>query len=333
MVSEIADYAGFGQPAAMAGPVFVLSPARSYSTVSIALLSGHPGLFGFPETLLFLTPTVGDLIEFCAREPAMRQVEPTARNAALFRNSRLSGLARAIAQLHESSQDDDAVSRALEWLFGHRPWSSADVLDYLRQLISPKIAIEKTPEICYSDQALASCMSAYPDSRFLHLTRHPVTWQRSMDEASKVWLRDAPPEISLRSACRNAGLMSAYNMMNWHSCHLRIIRALEELPRDRWMRVRAEDLLSAPRTWLPHILSWLRLESSDLLIARMMQTENWPFAIGRGGPRRRDGDWKFFAAPALRPVALPDSGLVDPDWRITPDGYDRIAALARHLGY
>jgi len=35
----------------------------------------------------------------------------------------------------------------------------------------------------------------------------------------------------------------------------------------------------------------------------------------------------------LRPVALPDSGLVDPDWRITPDGYDRIAALARHLGY
>ncbi|MBV8900495.1 MAG: sulfotransferase [Verrucomicrobia bacterium] len=317
----------------MAGPVFLLSPSRSYSTVSIALLSGHPRLFGFPETLLFLTPTVGELIEFCAREPAMRQVEPAARNAALFRGSRLSGLARAIAQLHEGSQEEDAVSRSLEWLFDHRPWSSADVLDYLRRLISPQIAIEKTPEICYSDQALASCVSAYPDSRFLHLTRHPVTWRRSMDEASEVWLRDAPPEISFRSACRNAGLLPAYNMTNWHSCHLRIIRALEPLPRDRWMRVRAEDLLSAPRTWLPRILSWLRLESSDLLIAHMMHTENWPFARGRSGPRRKDGDWKFFADPALRPVALPDSGLVDPEWHITSAGYERIAALAGYLGY
>jgi hypothetical protein len=317
----------------MAAPVFVLSPARSYSTVSIALLAGHPGLFGFPETLLFLTATVGELIEFCAREPAMRQVAPTAPNAALFRDSRLSGLARAIAQLHESSQDEDAVTRALEWLFGHRAWSSADVLDHLRQLIAPKIAIEKTPEVCYSDQALARCISAYPDSRFLHLTRHPVTWQRSMDEASNVWLRDAPPEISLRSACRNAGLLPAYNMMNWHSCHLRIIRALEKLPADRWMRVRAEDLLSAPRTWLPHILNWLRLESSAPLIAGMLQTENWPFAIGRNGPRRRDGDWKFFADPALRAVALPDSSLVDPDWHITPDAGERIATLASYLGY
>jgi hypothetical protein len=333
MVSEIVDYAGAGQSNVMSGPVFVLSPARSYSTVSIALLSGHPALFGFPETLLFLTATVGELIEFCGREPVMRQVAPTARNAAAFRHSRLSGLARALAQLHESSQDEHAISRALEWLFAHRAWSSADVLDYLRQLISPKIAMEKTPEICYSDQALARCVSAYPDSRFLHLTRHPVTWQRSMDEASKVWLRDAPSEISLRSACRNAGLMPAYNMMNWHSCHRRIIRALEELPRDRWMRVRAEDLLSAPRTWLPHILDWLRLESSDALIARMMHTENWPFAIGRSGPRRRDGDWKFFADPALRAVTLPDASLVDPDWHITPDANERIATLASYLGY
>lgn len=333
MVSEIVECAGADQSSAMAGPVFVLSPARSYSTVSIALLSGHPDLFGFPETLLFLTDTVGELIEFCAREPAMRQIAPTTPNAAAFRNSRLSGLARAVAELHESSQDDDAVGRALEWVFGHRAWSSADVLDYLRQLISPRVAMEKTPEVCYSDQALTRCIAAYPDSRFLHLTRHPVSWQRSMDEASEVWLRDAPSEISLRAACRQAGLMPAYNMMSWHSCHLRIIRALDKLPGDRWMRVRAEDLLSAPLTWLPKILNWLRLESGDQLIARMTHTENWPFAKGRGGPRRRDGDWKFFADPALRAVALPDSSLVDPDWRITPDAGERIATLASYLGY
>jgi hypothetical protein len=317
----------------MASPVFILSPARSYSTVSLALLSGHPRLFGFPETLLFLTPTIGELIEVCAHGPAMPRVEPTARSAALFRDSRLSGLARVIALLHEASQDEGAVLRALEWLFDHRQWSSVEVMDYLRQLISPQIAIEKTPEISYSNQALTRCISAYPNSRYLHLTRHPVTWQRSMDEASELWLRDAPPELSFRSACRSAGLMPAYNIMSWYTCHLRIIRALQAVPRDQWMRVRAEDLLSAPHVWLPRILSWLQLESSDLLIAQMIHTENWPFAGGRSDSRRRDGDWKFFADPALRPVELPESGLVDPKWQITPASYQRIAALATDLGY
>jgi hypothetical protein len=333
MVAEIETGTDFREPDIMAGPVFILSPARSYSTVSIALLSGHPKLFGFPETLLFLTPTIGELIEFCAREPAMRQVEPTARNAALFRDSRLSGLARAIALLHEASQDEDAVSRALEWLFAHGQWSSVDTMNYLRQLISPRIAIEKTPEISYSNQTLARCVCAYPDSRYLHLTRHPVTWQRSMDEASAVWLRDAPPEISLRSACRSAGMMAAYNLMNWYTVHLRIVRALRGLPGDQWMRVRGEDLLGAPHIWLPRILNWLRLESSDLLITQMMHTENWPFAAARSDLRRRDGDWKFFADPALRPVELPGSDLVDPRWQIKPASYQRIAALARYLGY
>ncbi|WP_329249642.1 sulfotransferase [Actinoallomurus sp. NBC_01490] len=79
-----------------AEPVFLLAPARSYSTVAVALLSGHPDVYGFPETLVFTAATVGELIgerAEWARFPL-----------------RLSGLWRAVADLHEGGQDDDAVA-------------------------------------------------------------------------------------------------------------------------------------------------------------------------------------------------------------------------------
>ena len=34
-------------------PIFLLAPARSYSTITLALLAGHPDIYGFPEMLLF----------------------------------------------------------------------------------------------------------------------------------------------------------------------------------------------------------------------------------------------------------------------------------------
>lgn len=277
-------------------------------------------LFGFPETLLFLVPTVGDLIDICAYEPAMQRIAAADKTPALFAYSRLKGLARAIAQLHEASLDEDAVVRALEWLFDRRQQPTAEVMTYLLGLVSPRIGVEKTPEITHSGRALNRCMSSCPEARYLHLTRHPVTSQRSMREA---WRTEYGPVES--SASRN--------VMRWYSSHLRTIQALERLPRDQWMRVRAEDLLGAPHIWLPRILAWLQLEWDDRIIARMTQTEKWLFAPGSDLGLAWGGDWKFFANPALRPVPEPAAALVDPEWDIPPEGVRRVTALARYLGY
>jgi len=38
-------------------PIFILAPARSYSTVTVAMLSGHPQIYGFPELLTFNVAT------------------------------------------------------------------------------------------------------------------------------------------------------------------------------------------------------------------------------------------------------------------------------------
>ena len=39
-------------------PIVLLAPARSYTTVTVALLSGHPDIYGFPEMLLSTADTV-----------------------------------------------------------------------------------------------------------------------------------------------------------------------------------------------------------------------------------------------------------------------------------
>jgi sulfotransferase family protein len=304
-------------------PVFILSPTRSYSTVSLALLSGHPGVYGFPETLLLAAPTIGELIQRCKHGPIVRQLpKPDEQTPSSFRYSRLVGLARALAHLREGSLHDSAVECALEWLFSNQHWSTTDVMRYLFELASPQISVEKSPDISYSDQALQRCFSAFPRARYLHLTRHPVSTEHSMHAA---WHPE--PEDPKAKPTR------ARHIMNWYSCHRRIVRALDRLPHDRWRRVRAEDLLGSPRIWLPQILTWLRLECSDEILSQMMHTEKWPYLKDNIHPWICAGDWKFFADPVLRPVEAPEKCLTDPGWNISKDGRIRVAALARYLGY
>ncbi len=76
-----ADRSGFRDP------VFLLAPPRSYSTVSLALLAGHPQLYGLPETLLFAGETVASLYDM---PPKWSADERVAR-------SRQMGLVRALA--------------------------------------------------------------------------------------------------------------------------------------------------------------------------------------------------------------------------------------------
>ncbi|MGI5233694.1 sulfotransferase family protein [Actinoallomurus sp. CA-142502] len=291
-----------------AEPVFLLAPARSYSTVAVALLSGHPDVYGFPETLVFNAATVGELLREgtgWARFP-LRQ----------------SGLWRAVAALHEGSQDGDAVARAREWLADRADWPTTRLMDHLIDLARPRVSLEKSPDTSSDDAILARCMAAYPRARFLHLVRHPVTTQRSLHEHWR-------PAGRFRSEKALIAEAAAF----WYLSHQRIMAALASLPSEQWMRVRAEDLLTEPRVWLPRILAWLRLDGDPHIVDRMLLTENWRFA----GTGRSDdllgGDPKFLRSPALRPIPAPGPVVFDPSWGLHDEMCDRMTDLARSLGY
>ena len=293
-------------------PVFLLAPARSYSTVCLALLAGHPDLYGFPEMLLFSTPDVAGLLT----EEQRRPVTP-----GHWLRHRLTGVLRAVAELHEGSQEPAAIERAGQWLAGHSSWPTVRLMDHLLMLARPRTGIEKSPDSTLSDQALEDCLRAYPDARFIHLTRHPVATQRSMHAHFGRLGRYNDSELVLLSAAA------------WYRAHLRIARRLAALPPERWRRVRAEDLLREPGTWLPRICAWLGLPCDAAIVSRMRQTERWPFAGWGPAGALGGGDARFLCSPALRPVAAPGPVEFDPAWELPDDLVKSTTRLATLLGY
>jgi hypothetical protein len=308
------------QPAARAAGqqggqlLFILAPARSFSTVSAALLDGHPGIFSFPEMLLFTASTVGELID-SKRIPANTQPR--------FASARMSGIYRAVAALHEGCQSDEAVGRAVSWLERRCGWATTHLMDHLREISGARICVEKTPETIATDRALAACMKAYSDARYIHLTRHPVDTQRSMQQNHQQTLRQPLSGKALVATCASA----------WYLGHTRVVRALDGLPEDRWIRVRGEDLLREPRIWLPRILDWLGLAWDDTIITRMLRTELWQFSGTGPSDRLLGGDPSYIRAPALRPVAAPGPVTFDPSWGLPSEMRRRMTVLARNLGY
>jgi sulfotransferase family protein len=293
-------------------PLFVLAPARSYSTVSLALFAGHPDIYGFPEMLVFSAPTVGSLLD---------ERQQQARTRPRWFQGHISGVIRATAELTCGGQSESDIKRARQWLQERSSWTMIQLMNHFLALISPRVGAEKSPETTNSDDALAACLAAYPDARFLHLTRHPVTTQRSMQVA---WKRPgAPPDQSLIRRAASA----------WYYGHQRILTSLARLPDAQWMRIRAEDLLRQPRTWLPPILDWLGVPAGEHVISEMLRTENWRFAGTGTSGRLFGGDPKFFQSPALQAVPAVPPVSFDPAWRLPDQACQRMKALAGELGY
>jgi hypothetical protein len=272
-------------------PIFLLAPARSYSTVSLALLAGHPDLYGFPEMLIFTANTVGELLDQCGPW----------RHRPILAENRLSGIIRATAELHDESQESWATRNARQWLAERSSWSPVDLMDHLLRLAYPKIGLEKSPDTVATDEALDACFDHYPNSRYIHLTRHPVTTMRS---AITYW----------RSVSDDRTGLAAFAASSWYSGHRRILRKLDQLPAGNWLRIKAEDLVTDPATWLPRLLDWLGLPHDDAIVARMTRTERWRFAGTGPSGDLLGGDGKFMRSPALRPIPEPTTTAFDPAW-------------------
>jgi Sulfotransferase family len=292
-------------------PVFVLAPARSYTTVTIALLAGHPHLYGLPETNLFAGANLSEMGKGTVGRQGWQHHQPP-------------GLLRAIAQLHHGRQDPTAIQRAAEWLRARAGAPSVTIMDHVLRLVHPQTAAEKSPSTAGSVQALTRCLRAYPNARYLHLTRHPVSSVRSMNAHWSTHLFPArtPQEERVRGC-----------LHYWYSTHLRIIQALRGLPRHQWRRLRAEDLVGAPRAMLPLVLDWLVLDHDDAIIDRMLHTQHWEFAPSETSSGFGGADPKFSRDPKLHSVPPPQPELTDPRWDISDEIQVRINILARYLGY
>ncbi len=273
------------------------------------MVGTHPELYGFPELSLFRAASVGDLIS-----PASQ---------GRVAHSRTAGLERAIAELHQASQEEASVARARRWLADRVSWPVESVFDHLQSKILPRIAVEKSPENANREDYLERLARSYPRARFLHVTRHPVPTVRSMHEAwnaARLW--EVPDQ-----------LFHLHLLGTWLFNHARIKQFTEALPPDRWMRVRSEDVLNAPRETLREICRWLGVDDGPSAIDSMLHPERSPYA--RIGPTSALGgnDPKFLRDPVPRETELPVSMDVPEDWTVDPWLHVAVVEFAASIGY
>jgi hypothetical protein len=277
------------------------------------MIGQHPQLAGLPELKLFCCDTV-------------RELEASLPDYWIERGvtHRSPGLIRALAELNFGGQTPDSISAARAWLGDRLDWSGADIFDVLQTILLPRVAVEKSPDNILNDAGLKRMEAAYPRARYLHLTRHPLTTQRSIGDH---WNRTVPGHP------RRGEPMSS--IFSWYDIHRRILNFAAKLPADRYMRTRAEDVLNQSTSQLCAIANWLGIRADAHAIEAMQHPERSPFA--RPGPPSSGvlggSDPGFLQNPVPHRVE-PPCGLEPPHgWVAEPCVWKMVTDLANRLGY
>ena len=259
-------------------PLIILSPPRSFSSVVSTIIGEHPQLYGFPELHLFGAETVGELI---SKEQKGGNVGGPP------------GVLRTLAQEHDHIQTATTITKGIAWLHERKDWSTKKLLDYLFDLVNPKIGVEKSPGTASKTKHIERAYAMYPQAYYLHLTRNPLSARNSMEE---FFANKKRPRKGVGSYLKS----SVDSLLIWFLVHTNIINFTNSLPVGQTMRIKGEDILSQPDVYLPQIAQWLGLRTDTEAIAAMKHPENSPYACLGPFPACGGNDPKFMRSPKLR---------------------------------
>jgi hypothetical protein len=301
-------------------PLFILAPPRSFTSVTCAMIGAHPDMFGLPETNLFVRETYGEMAALYRARPPFQQ-----------------GLLRAFAELTFGEQSDENINVVKVWLEQQAGVTTRSLFEDLVAFAAPRELVEKSPLHVYKLENLQRMRRAFPDARYLHLTRHPRGTCESIAAQHKQWA-DRVTKMRSRIGPSGDGPQMLQPVLTpermWLEPHLTIVDFLAQVPDAQTMRLRGEDLLTSPDRYLAEIAEWLGISRGKNAIAAMKHPETSPFA--RPGPpsARFGNDPSFLEAPELRPYRpkFEDlEGSLSFDAKVTFS--DEVKAMAALLGY
>lgn len=298
-------------------PVFILAPGRSFTSVLCAALGQHPQLFGFPELNLSIAPTVGQWLRLTGG--LHRALRP--------------GLLRAIAILRHGEETDETVTEVQRWLRQNPELPTATLYRMIREAVAPRAPVDKSPTSVMNATTLENLLVLAPDARFIHVTRHPFSACSSM--ANTDWYRLALETLSQDAQDTRFEPPVFDVQVHWLQSHARILEFKPNVPPERWLHVRGEEVLAEPDIHFPRICRWLGIDDGADAIRCMKRPEHSPFA--RPGPKIAGGgnDPGFVESPILRPYRIRPSPLQGPlPWRTDGEGFlPETRRLAEIFGY
>jgi hypothetical protein len=302
----------------MAAPLFLLAPPRSYTSLVNAMLGQHPQAFGLPELCLFNVEKLVDLWRGSQGE--------IAENGSMVRH----GLMRAVAEIYCGEQTTATVNMARCWASAREEWTTGQVFQEIVAELDPLVAVEKSPSYTMTVKRMKAMLAAFPDARFLHLTRHPVGQCKSL-----MAINDGAFSLKMEGFEIGEDYAIIEPQIAWHDINLNILEFLEEVPPERQLRMRGEEIMGNPREKLAEIARWAGLRDDDAAVEEMMHPERSPFACFGPISALFGNDPNFLSGPTFRPHTPKVPSLFAPvPWRQDGKGlYPEVIALAKEFGY
>jgi hypothetical protein len=302
----------------MAAPLFLLAPPRSYTSLVNAMLGQHPQAFGLPELCLF---NVEKLIDLWRGSDGV-----VSENGAIARH----GLMRAVAEIYCGEQTPETINMARAWASAREDWSTGRVAQEIVDRIHPLVAVEKSPSYTMTRRQLHWLYDAFPDARFVHLVRHPVSQCKSL-----MAINDGAFALKVEAIEFQEERCIIEPQIAWHDLNLNIIEFLQTVPASRQIRMRGEDIMADPQWHLAEIAEWAGLRTDAAAIDEMMHPERSPFACFGPITALFGNDPNFLAVPAFRSHKPRVPSLTEPvPWRDDGRGlYPQVADMARYFGY
>jgi len=206
--------------------VFLLSAARTGSTLLRIMLAGHSQLFSPPEMELLLFQD-------------MQQ-----RRAGLMDGwSDFKGLERALMEL--GGEKEELANQEVAQLL-HENASTHSVYAKIQKLCRNRLLVDKSPSYPLSRPALRRAERWFTQPLYIHLVRHPLACIRSWTACNFDQVLFGPP--------RQAG------EMDWLLSNENILEHLAGVEAERQRLIRYEDLLKNPEAEMRRLCAFLSVE-------------------------------------------------------------------------
>jgi hypothetical protein len=303
-------------------PLFILAPPRSFTSLVCAIIGQHPSLYGVPELNLFQAETMDEF--WSGRDPDGRLKSP-------FWSVMRHGLLRTVAQFYSGEQTIESIKMAERWIRARKGASTGDVYRELCAKAAPLRLVEKSPAYIRKREYLDRLLRTFPQSRFIHLLRHP----RSQSE-SALNVKGGPMVLFLLGAIDNRGPEPVLDpQILWHDSHVQIANFLDELPSSQWLRLRGEEFLEDIDGALEKVCEWLGIPADAAALKAMKHPEDSPFSCVGPANARLGNDINFLESPELRPSKAKSYSLSGPvGWRTDGGSFHaRVVQLAQEFGY